>query len=123
MLSAIENLVSPFLVCTSGAPQSFKDEVEPATYTVDYLLKDRKGEPVKESVWSNWNPTIGALDHRADSLDESILTCDSEAEEPELNTPKDFIGNFGYHGHLGNTECRSYYGDVTYSGNKRWNNG
>jgi hypothetical protein len=102
-LRMMQDLVSPFLVCTSGAAQSFKDEVEPATYTVDYLLKDCKGELVIESVWSNWNPTIGALDHRDDSLDESILTCDSEAEEQEQNTPKDFMGNYGYHGHLGNT--------------------
>ena len=97
----MQDLVSPFLVCTSGAAQSVKDEVEPKTYNVDYSLKDRKGEPVKESVWSNWNPIIGALDHRADSFDESILTYDSEAEEQEQIRRMTSWGTMGTMGTLG----------------------
>jgi hypothetical protein len=100
-LRMMQDLVSPFLVCTSGAAQSVKDEVEPTTYPVDYSLKDRIGEPVKESVWSNWNPTIGALDHRADSFDESILTYDSEAEEQEQIRRMTSWGTMGTMGTLG----------------------
>lgn len=89
-LKMMQDLVSPFLVCTSGAAQSVQDDddepptSQQQTYQVDLTLKDRKGESVKESAWMNWNPIIGALDHhRADSFDESILTYDSEAEEQD----------------------------------------
>jgi hypothetical protein len=117
-LKMMQDLVSPFLVCTSGAAQSVYDEVEPATYTVDYSLKDRIGEPVKESVWSNWNPTISALDHRADSFDELILTYDSEAEKQEQICRMTPWGTMGTMGTLGVSEYCSYNGNGAYSGNK-----
>lgn len=98
-LKMMQDLVSPFLVCTSGGAANnvvaspTSSEHKNAFADNDKVdqhvpLTDRKGRPVTKesasSMWANWNPIIGALDnHRADSFDESILTYDSEAEEQE----------------------------------------
>lgn len=85
-LKLMQDLVSPFLVCGSGGAREFAqdDDDEPKSYHIDLSVKDQtiKGSS-RESTWSNWNPIIGALDHRADSFDESLLTYDTDAEEQE----------------------------------------
>ena len=78
----MQDLVSPFLVCSSGAAQSVVQDDEPKSFHV-HCSDRKKGEAVRESAWTKWNPIIGALDRRADSFEDSILTYDSEAEEQE----------------------------------------
>jgi hypothetical protein len=75
-LSLMQDLVSPFLVC--GGVQAGNSE--PVTYYKKPTSQKTPKSPSSQD-WRNWNPAIGVLNQRADSIDESLFSLDTRGEE------------------------------------------